>query len=85
MFEQHHNIRSSWTTVVPEKRDSDYFTSAIEQAHIDYRNSKNYDVIDELLDLGYQLDDITDDLINDRIEIKNSQDEPDFYIEILLP
>ena len=52
MFEQHHNVRSSWTTIVPEKRDSDYFTSAIEQAHIDY---------------------------------KNSQDEPNFYIEILLP
>ena len=85
MFEQHHNIRSSWTETVPAKRDSDYFTSAIEQAHIDYRNSKNYDVIDELLDLGYQLDDITDDLINDRIDYKNSQDEPDFYIEILLP
>lgn len=85
MFEQHHNIRSSWTETVPPKRDSDYFTSAIEKAHIDYRNSKNYDAIDELLDLGYQLDAITDDLINDHIEIKNSQDEPDFYIEILLP
>jgi hypothetical protein len=52
MFEHHHNIKSSWVETVPSKRDSDYFTSAIEQAHIDY---------------------------------KNSQDEPDFYIEILLP
>ena len=43
------------------------------------------DVIDELLKCGYRLDDITDDLINDRIDYKNSQDEPDFYIEILLP
>ena len=38
MFEEHHNIRSSWITTVPEKRDSDYFTSAIEKAHIDYKN-----------------------------------------------
>ena len=52
MFEQHHNIRSSWTETIPARRDSDYFVSAIEQAHIDY---------------------------------KNSQVEPDFYIEILLP
>lgn len=52
MFEQHHNVRSSWVETIPPKRDSDYFTSAIEQAHIDYRNR---------------------------------QDEPDFYIEILLP
>ena len=52
MFEQHHNVRSSWVETVPAKRDSDYFTSAIEKAHIDY---------------------------------KNRQDEPDFYIEILLP